>query len=178
MFSRRWLGFSQGEGCVFWRERVATWKLSRIRPHGLSLTPEPSLCRKGSKERLWESGGGHLAWMVLLNLKNYCRGALNKDYEKIVVIRERLSWKSARDTVRVWDVCAWGAESGWRNWSSSWVTRSRNCRARCVFLADAHFVEGEDSSRCWKEGGEQGATILSGWEEWAGSQEPRGLRKK
>lgn len=29
--------------------------------------------------------------MVLLNLKNYCRGALNKDYEKIVVIRERLS---------------------------------------------------------------------------------------
>lgn len=39
--------------------------------------------------------------MVLLNLKNYCRGTLNKDYEKIVVIRERLSLKSARDTVRV-----------------------------------------------------------------------------
>lgn len=40
--------------------------------------------------------------------------------------------------------------------------RSRHCVARRVFLADVHFVEGEDRSRRWKEGGERGASILSG----------------
>lgn len=76
--------------------------------HPRCLTP--SLCRKASKERLWESVG-LLALMVLLSSNNYCWRVLNQDHEKVwVEVRECLTLRSFGDTVRVRGV---SGMSGW-----------------------------------------------------------------